>query len=61
MTTITLEELEQELSPEEIEESEQVEPKEIDNKNSPFAHMLANLLEGGGRQARSAGKKGDKP
>lgn len=46
MSVITEEALEQlELSPEEVEEQDYVEPKEIDNVNSPFAHMMANLLQ----------------
>ncbi len=53
MSVVDVEALGQELSPEEIEaEDGQVEAKEIDNVNSPFAHMLNNLVSGGGRQGK---------
>ncbi len=38
------------LDPDEVESCEAVEPKEVSNVNSPFAHMLNNLISGGGRQ-----------
>ncbi len=50
MSVITLDDLEQEISPEEIEECDQVQEKVVDNVNSPFAHLLNNLVSGGGRQ-----------
>lgn len=53
MSVVNIEDLEAELSPEEIEASEQIEAKEVDNVNSPFAHMLNNLMSGGGRQGTS--------
>ena len=53
ITADDLEQVSQELSPEEVDECDMVEPKQIDNVNSPFAHMMANLLQGGGRQGRS--------
>ncbi len=52
MTTVNLEDLEQEFAPEELDEVEAIEPKEVSNAESPFANMMANLLQGGGRQRR---------
>jgi hypothetical protein len=43
------EELDQEYSPEDIEDAEQIEPKQLENVNSPFAFLLSNMLTGGGR------------
>jgi hypothetical protein len=57
MTTINLDDVNQELAPEEVEELEQIEPKEVSNQNSPFANMMSNLMQGGGRQ-RKQGLKG---
>ncbi len=50
MSVVDVKCLEEELSPEDIENSEQVEPKHVDNVNSPFSHLLNNLVSGGGRQ-----------
>lgn len=53
MSVITEDDLNAELGPEEVEAAEQVEAKQVDNVHSPFAHMMANLLQGGGRQGKS--------
>lgn len=37
---------------EEIEESEYVECTQVETVNSPFAYLLANMLQGGGRNRR---------
>ena len=53
MSVVNVEGLD-EASPEEIEAEEAaIEPKQIDNQNSPFAHMLNNLIAGGGRQGET--------
>ena len=52
MTTINLEELDREFEDGELDEIEAVEPTQIDTKENPFANMLMNMLEGGGRQRR---------
>ncbi len=52
MAVVNIEDLSQELSPEEIDEAEAIEPKEIDAVNSPYGQLLKNLLEGGGRSTR---------
>ena len=46
---ISPEELEAEYDPEAIEEAEQSEPQQVDNVNSPFSFLLANMVSGGGR------------
>ena len=46
---ISPEELEAEYDPEAIEEAEQIEPQQVDNVNSPFSFLLANMVSGGGR------------
>ena len=46
---ISPEELDQEYDPEAIDEAEQIEPQYVDNVNSPFSFLLANMLSGGGR------------
>ena len=46
---ISPEELDQEFSPEEIEDAEVIEPEHLDNVNSPFTFLLSNMLTGGGR------------
>ena len=59
MTTINLDDLTAEVSPEEVEEAEAgIEPKEVDVQHSPFAHLMSNLLQGGGRQ-RKQGYRGE--
>ena len=58
MTTINLDDVTAEVSPEELEEAETgIEPKEVDTQHSPFAHLMSNLLQGGGRQ-RKQGYRG---
>ena len=58
MTTINLEDLTAEVSPEEVEEAESgIESKEVDQQHSPFAHLMSNLLQGGGRR-RKQGYRG---
>ena len=46
---INADELEQEFSPEEIEDAEIIEPQHLDNVQSPFTFLLSNMLTGGGR------------
>ena len=59
MTTINLDDLTAEVSPEEVEEAESgIEAKEVDTQHSPFAHLMSNLLQGGGRQ-RKQGYRGE--
>lgn len=53
MTTINLEEAVAEYGPEELDELEAIEPVSLDTANSPFANMLINMLEGGGRAMRA--------
>ena len=53
MAAITLEELEAEVNPDELDEFEAIEPKEVSNQNNPFANMLLNVLSGGGRQMKA--------
>ena len=53
MTTITLEDLDAEVNPDELDEIEAVEPKQVSNQNNPFANMLLNVLAGGGRQRKA--------
>ena len=58
MTTINLDDLTAEVSPEEVEEAESgIESKEVDQQHSPFAHLMSNLLQGGGRR-RKQGYRG---
>ena len=58
MTTINLEDLTAEVSPEEVEEAESgIESKEVDQQHSPFAHLMSNLLQGGGKR-RKQGYRG---
>ena len=52
-TVLTKEELEQELSPEEIEEQDACVGQEIKEVNSPFGNFLRNLLCGGGRERKA--------
>jgi len=40
------------LQLDEIEESEYVECTQVETVNSPFAYLLANMLQGGGRNRR---------
>ena len=59
MTTINLDDLTAEVSPEEVEETEAgIESKEVDAQHSPFSHLMSNLLQGGGRQ-RKQGYRGE--
>ena len=59
MTTINLDDLTAEVSPEEVEEAEAgIEPKVVDAQHSPFSHLMSNLLQGGGRQ-RKQGYRGE--
>lgn len=52
-SVLSKEEMEQEISPEEVEEQEACDSKQVGSVNSPFAHMLANMMNGGGRSRRS--------
>jgi len=56
---VGLEELEQEFSPEEIEESEYVECTQVETVESPFSYLLANMLQGGGRNRRDMVSRGE--
>ena len=59
MTTINLDDLTAEVSPEEVAEAEAgIEPKVVDAQHSPFSHLMSNLLQGGGRQ-RKQGYRGE--
>ena len=58
-SVLTKEELEQELSPEEIEEQDACLGQEVKEVDSPFSHLLSNLLSGGGRSRRSQITNGD--
>ncbi len=49
---VNQDELDQEFSPEEIEDAEACNSQEVKDVASPFANMLASLLSGGGRQRR---------
>ena len=57
-SVLTKEELEQELSPEEIENEETCLGQEV-KENQSFGHLLSNLLSGGGRSRRSRVQEGD--
>ncbi|TRY70816.1 hypothetical protein TCAL_10003 [Tigriopus californicus] len=59
MTTINLEEAIAEYGPEELDELEAIEPVNLDTANSPFANMLINMLEGGGRSMRAKVQSGE--
>eukprot|EP00095_Tigriopus_kingsejongensis_P007616 maker-scaffold2030_size22264-snap-gene-0.8 protein:Tk07616 transcript:maker-scaffold2030_size22264-snap-gene-0.8-mRNA-1 annotation:"calpain-b-like isoform 2" len=59
MTTINLEEAMGEYSPEELDELEVIEATTLDTTNSPFANMLLNMLEGGGRAMKAKVQSGE--
>ena len=50
---LTKEEIDQELSPDEIEEQENCNSEQINDLASPFSNFLKNLLGGGGRQRKT--------
>jgi len=54
MSVVTIDDLTVE-DPSEVEASDSVEEKRIDDVNSPFANMLRTLAAGGGRSGRNAG------
>lgn len=53
MTTVNLEDLDRGYDEAELEEIEAIEPVKVDTKENPFANMMMNFLEGGGRQRRA--------
>lgn len=56
---LTKEELEQEVSPEEVEEQDACVGQEVKEVNSPFSHLLSNFLSGGGRERRNRVTQGE--
>jgi hypothetical protein len=52
-SVLTKEDLEIELSPEEVEEQEACNSEEVKDVNSPFANLLSNLMGGGGRSRKA--------
>lgn len=52
-SVLSKEEMEQELSPEEIEARESCNSEDRKEVNSPFANLLTNLLSGGGRERQA--------
>ena len=58
-TVLTREELDQALSPEEVEEQDAVLGQEVKEVSSPFSNLLSNLFSGGGRSRRDRVQGGD--
>ena len=58
-SVLTKEELEQEVSPEEVDEQDACVGQEIKELNSPFGNFLKNLLCGGGRQRKARVESGE--
>ena len=58
-TVLTKEELEQEVSPEEVDEQDACVGQEIKELNSPFSNFLKNLLCGGGRDRKARVESGE--
>ena len=58
-SVLTKEELEQEVSPEEVDEQDACVGQEIKELNSPFGNFLKNLLCGGGRERKARVESGE--
>ena len=52
-SVLSKEEIDQELSPEEVEEQENCNSQQINEVASPFANLLKNFLGGGGRERKA--------
>ena len=58
-SVLTKEELEQEVSPEEVDEQDACVGQEIKELNSPFGNFLKNLFCGGGRERKARVESGE--